>query len=91
MPFHPTINFEIATKHQYGYNPEELEAVIQGSLNLSEKNLSKDVKTVMANVTNLQGEKVGFLKVDVRSTNKRGPSIFNSSQTITQSPKNVKN
>lgn len=43
----------------------------------------------MANVTNLQGEKVGFLKVDIRSTNKRG-SIFNSSQILTQSPKNSK-
>jgi regulatory protein YycI of two-component signal transduction system YycFG len=86
LPFHPIINFEVATKHKFGYNPEELEAVIQGNLTLSEKNVSKDLRTVMANVTNLQGEKVGFLKVDVRSTNKRGPSIFNSSQVLTQNP-----
>jgi hypothetical protein len=42
----------------------------------------------MANVTNLQGEKVGFLKADIRLTDKRG-SIFNSSQILTQSPRNA--
>ncbi len=48
------------------------------------------MKTIMANATNLQGEKVGFLKADIRSTNKKG-SIFNSSQILTQSPKNTHN
>ena len=37
----------------------------------------------MTPITNLQGQKVGFLKADIRSTVKRD-SIFNSSQVISQ-------
>jgi uncharacterized protein YrrD len=56
---------------------------------LSEKSVGKDVKTVMAVVTNLQGEKVGFLKVDIRSSANKRESIFQSSQVDNQSPQHI--
>jgi hypothetical protein len=40
----------------------------------------------MASVSNLHGEKVGFLKVDIKLENKK-TSIFNNPQMLTQSPK----
>jgi hypothetical protein len=44
----------------------------------------------MTPITNLQGQKVGFLKADIRSTAKRD-SIFNSSQVISQDYKTTNN
>lgn len=67
-----------------------MEAVIQGTLSISDKDLQKNVKTVMTPITNLQGQKVGFLKADIRSTMKRD-SIFNSSQVISQNYKTTNN
>jgi hypothetical protein len=55
MPFNAIVNFEIVTKHKFGYNPEELEGVIQGTIALSEKTVQDNVKTIMTNATNLQG------------------------------------
>jgi hypothetical protein len=67
------VDFEIATKHQFGYNPEELISVIQGKIKLDDVMIGSSFKLITSPVYNLQGEKVGHLKVNVRLGGKSKP------------------
>lgn len=89
LPYSNLLHFEITTKHQFGFNPEELEAVVQGKIKLTDRSIENEMKTITTNVFNIQGEKVGFLKADVRLSNKSNTNANNKSQIMNTSVQNI--
>jgi hypothetical protein len=53
VPNSGAVNFEIVSKHQFGYNPEELSSVIQGSIKVGDKFRGSEQKLVTAQVYDL--------------------------------------